>query len=233
MQQNGTNGGSETTDATRAQKDHQQLWASPRAIVLGWCLWLLGVWGVSLWIDSAVPATRWMLFSTLLGLMVLWPTVRLSLDTTRRGHTTSQVIVEWLALITIFQAVVWPLAITARWGFAQTLWLDLAVLSWSLVAALLVAMGSWSRRGLHRSVAAVLCIGLLLGEPLAVGLLSQGSEPSGGTVFRVSPIQTVWALTEMPADFATGPWRTNVVCAAAAGAIGWFLFGLFGPPKAR
>ena len=193
-------------------------------MVLGWCLWLLGAWAGSLWIDSPVPATRWMLFCSLAGLTALWPTVRLSLDGMFGGSAVS-VILEWLALMSIFQIVVWPLGITAGWPIVQTLWLDLAIASWSLLTALLVAIGSQSRDGAHRFVAVVLCLLLLLAEPLIVALAGVSLAP-GDWVMRVSPIQTVWALTDRPVDWSSGPWRTNIATVAVAVVVAWSLFGV-------
>ena len=202
--------------------------ATLRAIVLGWCLWLLGAWAVSLSIDSPVPATRWMIFCSLIGLTAVWPTVRLSLDGPS-DRTTIWTILEWLALIAIFQIVIWPLALTARWPALQMLWLDLAVVSWSLLAALLVAVGLRSRDGMHRLVTAVLCLLILLAEPLIVVLddVRLGGHDGPGWVMRISPIQTVWALTENPLEWSSGPWRRNILIAAVAVVVAWCVYGLF------
>jgi len=206
-----------------------------RAIVLGWCLWLLGAWAVSLSIDSPVPATRWMIFCSLIGLTAVWPTVRLSLDGSADGAVT-WAILEWLALIAIFQIVIWPLALTARWPYLQMLWLDLAVVAWSLLTALLVVVGLRSLNGLHRLVAVVLCLLLFLAEPLIVALadVPLGSQNGPAWVMRVSPIQTVWALTENPLDWSSGPWRRNIVTVAVAVVVAWCLYGLLaGRPSRR
>ena len=210
-------------------------WASPRVMVLGWCMWLLGTWGAALLADSAVPATRWMLFSSFIGLMALWPTVRLSLDRGDFRYTNTEVLMEWLALTTIFQAVVWPLGITAQWSFLQTLWLDGAVVAWSLLTALFVATGVRSRRTFHRLLATALCLLVLVGEPLIMTLVSIGVRPgqSHGWVMRISPIQTIWALSEMPIEWSSGPWRTNVATVAVAAAVGWGVSGLFAGHKGR
>ena len=209
--------------------------ASPRVMILGWCIWLLGTWGGALVADSAVPATRWMLFSSFIGLMALWPTVRLSLDRGGLRYSATEVLMEWLALMTIFQAVVWPLGITAQWSFLQTLWLDGAVVAWSLLTALFVATGVRSRHTLHRLLATAFCLLLLVGEPLVMTLMSLGARPGQGHgwVMCISPIQTVWALSEVPIEWSSGPWRTNVAAVAVAAAVGWAVFVLFSRHKAR
>ena len=48
-------------------------------LVLGWCLWLLGAWvGMWAWGGWTVPALRAMVFAGMLGIMGVWPAVRLS-----------------------------------------------------------------------------------------------------------------------------------------------------------
>lgn len=208
---------------------------SPRVISLGWCLWLLGTWHGALLADSAVPATRWMLFSSVIGLMALWPTVRLSLDYGSFPCMVTEVLREWLALVAIFQAVLWPLGLTAKWNFMQMLWLDGAVAAWSLLTALFVAIGVWSRFTKHRLMMMALCLLLLIGEPLAMILLSTGIWPAQthDWVMRISPIQTIWALSDMPIEWTSGPWRTNVATVAVAGGVGWVVFKRFARRMAR
>lgn len=206
-----------------------------RAVVLGWCLWLLGAWAGSLWIDSPVPAARWMLFSSLIGLTAVWPTVRLSLDGSGTG-TAACAIFEWIALIAIFQIIIWTLALTAQWPYIQALWLDLAIAAWSLLTALLVAVGLRSADGVHRVVTVVLCLLLLLAEPMILALadVRLGTPHDPGWFMRVSPIQTIWALSETPVDWSSGPWRTNIATISVAAVVAWCLYGLLlGSPRRR
>ena len=196
-----------------------------RVLVLGWCLWLLGAWAASLLIDSPVPATRWMIFSSLIGLMAMWPTVRLSMDERAAQGRAQDVVREWLALFCIFQVVIWSLALTARWGFAQTVWLDCAVGAWSLMTALLLTVAVHAPHRLLRLLVATLCLLLLVGEPLVLTMV-QSPGADHRWFLRVSPIETVWALTEVPIDFASGPWQSNVRAAGVAVGSGWVIYGL-------
>ena len=202
-----------------------------RAVVLGWCIWLLGVWCGSLWIDSTVPAARWMIFSALIGLMALWPAVRLSIDEAR-AIGCGEPMVEWLALNVVFQAVVWPLSLSARWSLEQTLWLDAAVMGWSCLTSLLIANGIRCRRVWPRVAMMLLCVMLVLAEPAAAALLSVWGT-AGFVVMHISPIQTVWALTDMPVTWESGPWRSNVLVVIAAATIGWTLLVLIGRQRVR
>ncbi len=225
--------------------------------MLAWCLWLLGSWAVTLWLDSTRPAVRWMVFAALMGLMLLWPVFRLSQDypvpqryrtAEKRGPAErasaptprdwlppalplGRVLLDWLSLILVFQAVIWPLLVTAGWGLKQTLLLDAAVASWSLVTAALVAWGCRGRTAGHRATAMVLCLLLVLGEPAVLAMLDLvWPGPAGGWTLRVSPIQTIWALTDPTWSWsaaATAGWVERVAAAAAAGGLGWVLLVLF------
>ena len=203
--------------------------AHTRPLVLGWCLWLLGAWSVALFIDSTTPAVRWMVFSVLTGLMMIWPAVRLSqmnFDEAAK-HGGAQTLLDWLCLMLVLQAVIWPLRFSAQWSFTQTWWLDSAIMGWSALTALIIAWGRRSARPWTRSVAMGGCVGLLLGEPALMILVS------GHWMLKISPIQTVWALSLPPKQFVLEPWITHVVAAAAAAMIGWLLFAFNTKSSAR
>src|SRR5438046_758433 len=51
--------------------------ASSRELVLGWCLWLLGSWGITLWFQG-VTQVRGMIYAAAAGMLLLWPAWRLS-----------------------------------------------------------------------------------------------------------------------------------------------------------
>ena len=220
--------------------------ASPRELVLAWCIWLLGSWGVTLSIDSAVPAVRWMVYSSLIGLMMMWPAYRLSQgcvkkkrgddadDDSPQGATSlitpSVILRDWFCLMMVFQAVVWPLRITARWEIQQTLWLDGAIAGWSLLAAALTAMGCRSCRAGHRTIAMLCCLMLLLGEPLVMWLWNVVVHPGvdDGVIWtmRVSPIQAIWGLTDIPSSWSMHPWASSVFTVLAAATVVWMMMVL-------
>lgn len=203
--------------------------------LLGWCLWLLTAWLVALWVNAATPAVRWMVFASVVGLMLAWPAVRLAqvrpADVWAMGEPARGRLIllltflEWLCLVLVFQAVIWPLGLVARWELEQTLWLDTAVLGWSLVIAALTAWGCQSTRGGVRAVAMAACVLVVVGEPAAVALWTLGaSEPMGPAwAMRVSPVQTLWALTHEGALWDGDPWRIRAGTAAAAGVLAWAL----------
>lgn len=194
-----------------------------RELVLFWCLWLLGSWAVTLWVDATAPALRWMTFASAFGLMVVWPLVRLSQHArrprhrprpARRRHTARfggatppwawrglspwLVFRDWVCLNLVFQAVIWPLRATGQWEVAQAAWLDAAFVGWSLLTALVIAWGVRSRQPSHRAAAMAICMLILLGEPVVQIVASLGAQadlwPNVAWRLRVSPIQTLWEL---------------------------------------
>lgn len=214
--------------AGKARKDEA---AASRRVVLGWCLWLLGSWAVLLPMEGAVWAVRGMILAALVGLMVLWPLVRLSeaviitpADAAafpdRKPWPTwlvsVGVFVEWLSLIAVLQAVIWPLRITGDWSLAQALWLDAAVISWSLITAALIALGLQMNASSSRSVVMALCLLLFLGEWIVAAWL-----PVAG--LGVSPLATVWSLTAPAAAVRHADVATPILAAAAAAVLAWVI----------
>lgn len=199
---------------------------STRLLVLGWCLWLLGAWLVTLWNDSPVPSTRWMVFSALIGLMAIWPVWRLSqsegfVPGGGRWNAIGQTLLDWVCLVAVLQVVIWPLQLTAGWSLSQAVWLDAAIAAWSGLTGLVIAWGrGWPGPG-RRTLAAGLCLGLVLVEPALMLLIG------GDWAWRVSPIETVWALCSPPTRFRLEPWASHVTATAVAAAVGWLGIGLW------
>ena len=192
-----------------------------RVVVLGWCLWLIGSWLVALWNGSAIPASQWMLILTTVGFTGVWPIVRLSLDAPRALPPEKVVVMEWVALAGILQTVVWPLALTARWGAAQPFWLDRAILAWSLLSSAIVVLALRAGHALHRAAAAVLCMLVLFAEPLVLAVVGGPGPRTDAMVMRISPLQTLWALSEEGRGWAAAPWRANVLAAGVAAVLAW------------
>ncbi len=212
-----------------------------QGLIIAWCLWLLSSWWITLGVSSPAPAARWMVFASLIGLMLLWPAWRLS-QAARvgpDGHLLAigagQVLVDWATLNLVFQTIILPLRLTAGWTMPQTLWLDAAVMSWSLVSALFVGWGCRSWIGGHRAAAMGLCLLLVLGEPALMGTVNLTAAPGHGLTWAmmVSPIQAVWALTSPAHAWSPQPWATQIVCVAIAAVLGWVVLALLPRDKQR
>lgn len=214
-----------------------------QGVLLGWCLWLLGAWLMLLPSGtSAMPAAKWMIFTAMLGLMTVWPAVRLSQarlvdvmaepnDTAKSGDLRRwrllTVLLEWVCLMLVFQAVLWPLRLAAaqehagQWTLEQGAWLDGAVAAWSLLTAAIVGWGCLQRGGGRRMAAMVLCMLLLFGEPIVMAIAVQVGGAGSGWSMRLSPFQTLWHLTAPLQKLALAPAAAQVISVAAAAVLAW------------
>lgn len=176
-------------------------------MVLAWCLWLLGVWAGTLWIEGrAAPspaAGRLMVLLMLLWLLALWPAARLSQGVDRgsaRWQRAGVIAVDWGSMLLLLQAVVWALGLMAGWDWVQTLLVDAAVTAWSLLAAGVVAGGRLSGRGWVRTLAMGVCAAIAFHEPV---LAAVGVELRGWP----GPLGAAFELTVPGGRFEPGRWR--------------------------
>ena len=190
-----------------------------RVVIIAWCFWLLGSWGAAWLADTGLPRVRWMLLSGVLGMMVVWPALRLSQAVHPRepGRGAFQIFLDWLAMIVVFQAVIWSLHLIAGWSLSRGYWLDSAIVSWTLLSALIVAWGRMSESGWVRTGAMALCLGVVLAEPV-LGVLGLYRDAVG---MRVSPLETLWALTNLPERAPLGVWQERIVVVGLAALLGW------------
>ena len=197
-----------------------------RLVIVVWCFWLLGAWAMAWVSESSVPRVRWMLFAGTFGLMVVWPAFRLSERNhleQRDGGAASPVILDWLGLILVYQAVIWSLHLIAHWPLARGLWLDAVIVSWSLLTALIVALARRWPFAWARTVGMALCVGLVFAEPIAIwSALGAGHE---GWSMRVSPIQALWELTESPTQTRLAPWDQRTMLVGLIAIVGWLALG--------
>ncbi len=238
-----------------------------RALIISWCLWLLVSWSITLAIGATVHAVRWVVFSAVFGLMAVWPAIRLSQqlpgrfsgglsgrcedtaggDRKSSGHVKCGVstsstrvlatMLDWVCLVLVFQVVVWPLMLVAHWSLEQTLWLDLAVVFWSLLSAVLVGLGRVLPMPGVRVGAMLLCMLLLVGEPAWMAMVGEGFDTAGIATgvgrsgwdwqMRISPLQALWELTTTVQPYDPSAWRPTILSTAAASGLGWLaLWGM-------
>lgn len=198
-----------------------------RIVIVVWCFWLLGAWGAAWLSETSVPRVRWMLFAGSFGLMLVWPAFRLSeqVKSDDPGHGGLAVFLDWLAMIGVYQAVIWSLHLLAGWPLVRGVWLDAAVMSWSLLTALIVAAARRWPYGWARMIAMGLCIALVFAEPVLIWV----SVMSGGQAWpmAVSPIHAFWELTQPPSQGVIAPWDQRTMMIALVAVAGWLSLGLW------
>ena len=215
----------EDASAARRREPSDPGWL--RIVIVVWCFWLLGAWGAAWLSSSSVPRVRWMMFAGSFGLMLVWPAFRLSQQTRadEPGHGALQVLLDWLAMIGVYQAVIWSLHLIAAWPLVRGLWLDAAVMAWSLLTALIVATARRWPYGWARMVGMGLCIALVFAEPVALWLVViSGGE---GWAMHVSPIQAFWELTQPPSRGGIDPWDKRTMMIGFIAVLGWLSLWLW------
>ena len=206
-------------------------------LIMGWCIYLLLGWVVPEITDGSGEG-RWVFLTMMMGMTVLWPALRLSVDgpqirqtTRRRTVRYRDVLVDWISLNLLNQVVLWAFYYHFRKPMELIVVMHLAVAGWSLLSAGIVAWGVRSRDGRARATAMLLCVLLVLGEPVAMvianvfggyfHLLNQGQTLAWS--MRVSPLEVIWSLTQpgRATDF-TGALPT-IASVWAGGVIAWIL----------
>lgn len=193
----------------------------PRLLALLWSIYLFGA-AISTVMRIPVlgmtdlrfvqNASRMLLLLIAVGLVVLWPMVRLSQSSPRRPLVAT--LLDLALLNATLQAVVWPLTWLGKWPAMVTAGVVLMLLAWSLVVGGFVACGTARPPGLARSFWMLLCLVCALGAPGAA-LLSGGLGASfTDELALASPLTAVYALT-------TGPSGLSPSMNAAAWASAW------------
>ncbi len=182
-----------------------------------------------------------MVYACVLGLMLLWPVIRLSQEQTdphgarpRGGLTPGYIWLDWFCLALVLQSVIWPLHLTAGWSFPRTWWLNGTLCAWSLLAGFITALGCRSRQVVGRSLAMAGCVLLLVGEPLLLALAGDWlTQLAGGPwVYRLTPLRLINLLLNEPHAFVATRDGVQVALVAGAAAVGWIGLALLRKPAA-
>ena len=215
---------------TTTQTQPQRLKPPPsRLVIIGWSLWLLATWWLTIGSGHATSAIRAMLFGSTTGMALLWPAWRLAQDDQPArinptfAITPADVFVEWASMALLFQAVIIPLRMTARWTLHQTIWLDAAFLAWTLLAAGIVAWGARRNNHKRRSLAMLLCALLLFGEPALLAITANLAPTLAAWNLITSPLQVIWNLSVPPAAYNHQPPTTHILAATTAALFTWTL----------
>lgn len=213
----------------------------PRVFALLWMIYLMVVTALmfasitgALSVSQTItrPAARAMLVSTMFGIAIAWPMVRLSQSVPARG-TIGSVLRDWVVIVVPVQAVVLPqmFPVLAGWSLGVVLAVDAFLCAWTLVLAGLIAMAYRSvgetDRGVSRIFWMALVLLVALGAPLVGVLTGAGATTSVGDArvgWILSPLTGIIELTRdrsvlgQSAQIQAGHWRMigAVGCVGAA-----------------
>lgn len=215
--------------------------ASHRLVVLLWTIYLTLAWLTLTGFQGRIDpgSLRLMLIASVVGLVTLWPALRLSqmhgypsalqsvhpgLPVTSLGRAIAwELLTDWICLVVVLQLVIWPIRFTAGWSGEQALWIAAVALAWSLMAGAITAWGCRWDCKLHRTTAMLGCLALLLAEPLVMAWVNAGAARGSAIAWPmgISPFQMLWSLAGSPAEFDPRPWSDRVRAMALAAVVAW------------
>lgn len=205
--------------------------AEPRPFAFLWTIFLLGgavltvlragaVRGME--IDAARTPARALLVVIGVGLIIVWPLIRLSQQAPERPARAA--LQDLLVALCPVQAVLWPLTLIGRWNWDITLALSVYYSAWAILAGALVALGTGSRRVSDRSWWMLGAVVIAIGAP-TLGLVSArvgaGMDPR---YLLPSPVTAPFVVTASPGGrrpiVPPDLWVWSAAL-AGAGLVGW------------
>jgi hypothetical protein len=207
-------------------------------LALIWMIFLMCVTGLmfasisdAFYVSPSItrPAVRGMIVTTVAGLVLLWPAIRLSQRPAEQPIRS--VMRDLFVLLVPAQAVIWPNALRelADWPLALLMTLSASFLAWTLLIGGLLALADSGRHaGRHRGLWMLAVLLVAFGAPLAAIMtgtagLALADTPRPGWMF--SPLTSVLEITrDRPVvgrtdPVATAQWRVLFAAACTGGAL--------------
>lgn len=194
----------------------------PRGLVFLASVWLIASWLLAIGVASPVqpssasytPGVRLMLLCIMIGLMIIWPLMRLSQPATTRP--IQQTILDLFVLLALVQVVIWPLRLVTPWSAGRTAAIDAVIAGWTLLAAAVVASAIGTDRPGPRILGMLACLGMCALGPAAAWL---GINTGIGALelIDLSPFLAIFTLSsDGRAPVTTTQWQWIGLLAAAA-----------------
>lgn len=213
----------------------------PRTLLLCWATYLLAASGATIMrlpqIGFTEPrfvqsATRLLVLLIAIGLVALWPALRLSQASPRRPVVAT--LVDYAALAAPLLAVLWPVTWLGRWGVEVTLALIATIAAWGLLIGPLIALGVRRDPGPARSLWALAVVAAILAGPALAFALPPIGVPSAVFLYA-SPLTAIYALTSESTARLPTMTPAEWWAAIAPAALGLFLWAVaaVAPPASR
>ncbi len=206
----------------------------PRGLILVASVWLLASWSVAIGFRppiealsaSYTPGVRLMLISAVIGLVIGWPMLRLSLGTAT--YPIKQTVLDLVVLLALVQVVVWPVRLVTPWSPARTAALDATLVVWTVLAGAMVASAVGTKRSGPRNIAIFACLCMCLAGP-SLAILGLHVRPLDGFSHRLLGVGPLLEVHTLSGGGRTAPradqWMWIGIVAAAAAAT-WSVLGV-------
>lgn len=234
----------------RAERSRVDPWAhrrgEPRLFAFFWTFYvLLAVAGSVTWLARATtvsrgsygPAARIMLVVVAVGMVVLWPMVRLSQVSPRRNSLVST-LADLVVVQLPVQIVVWPLVVLANWPLDIVMAIAAMMWAWGVLTGgvLALALGGApiehprDGRLFGRAVWMGVLLAILMSGPLASSVLYARGVACPNWLTMISPITAIPALTGKGLIGPSAPvsqvqWDA-IVATLSGGVFAWSLAAL-------
>ncbi|MCK4871455.1 MAG: hypothetical protein KAS72_01905 [Phycisphaerales bacterium] len=166
----------------------------PGLLALAWLVYLLAAAALTLlWRQPPHPdalffgsAMRRMIVLMTVGLLILWPMIRLSQPPGR--STTGSLLIDIIIMFSMIQVVIWPMRFVTRWTSLQMGMVDVMIASWAVLISGIVAVGVAPASGRGRWRAMTACVLLIFAGPgLAAAVEGVGGMGGAGGAGGVLP----------------------------------------------
>jgi hypothetical protein len=215
----------------------------PRVFAFLWTMYvLLAVGGSILWVarfaalssSAYSPAARVMLVVVAVGATILWPMVRLSQASPRKG-VMGHVLADSIIVLTPIQLVLWPMIVLANWPLGVIAAVAGLLAAWVVltggVLSLALAGPGAMRAGdpalAERTAWMVAVIALAVAGPLAIFACNAAQSPVPPWLAMLSPLTAVPLLTGKglsgPQTPVTALEMRIIALTGAAGLVFWVL----------
>lgn len=183
----------------------------PRVFAFLWTMYvLLAVAGSILWVSRFAsvtagtygPAARIMLVVVAVGATILWPMVRLSQASPRRG-AVSHVLADALIVLMPSQLVLWPLYVLANWPLNIVAGVAGVLAAWIVLVGGVLALALGGRAATEPGDAALtgrtiwmgVILALVCAAPAAMLVAGAGRHAVPGWLPMLSPLSAIPRLT--------------------------------------
>lgn len=136
--------------------------------MFGSCIWIVASW-ISLvgptpplqpTSTSYAPAIRMMVQSMLLLTVIGWPLIRLS--TWHGGRPWISTLYDTVALVVLWQIVLWPLRLVTHWPVERMVTIDVEAIASCVLVGGVVTLATVAPRGRAAAMVALLCWSVIL-----------------------------------------------------------------------